>query len=303
MSALLLGLVAVIVAGFGLALLDVTIRRAEVGAAAVFLSVIVQAAFVYRVPSLSWAGCGWGSPTSLAVIVLAAAVARCLRLRHLSRHQHWLIMLGVLLLVSLMLGIASHGVQSSINDSRQYLFFVGAALYMATFRPTADLYDRIGRIWLIAAALMVLLACVRWLHVFAGIDLGVPAEIYGVDTEIRVLDGPYAFFLAGPLILTVPFWRCAPPPGALGPMAGSGTAGRADRARPQDRLVGDLRRLGGTPAARTPAQAPRGRARRRRRPAHHRGVRRPGGVGGPEADLRHVGGQHGHARLAYPRMV
>ena len=207
MSALLLGLVAVIVAGFGLALLDVTIRRAEVGAAAVFLSAIVQAAFLYNdVPSLRLGGMRIGVTDMVAVIVLAAAVARCLRLRHLSRHQHWLIMLGVLLLVSLMLGIASHGVQSSISDSRQYFFFVGAALYMATFRPTADLYDRIGRIWLMAAVLMVLLACVRWLQVFAGIDLGVTAEINGVDTEIRVLDGPYAFFLAGPLILTVPFW-------------------------------------------------------------------------------------------------
>ena len=77
---------------------------------------------------------------------------------------------------------------------------------MATFRPTADLYDRIGRIWLITAGLMVLLACARWLQVFAGIDLGVPAERNGVDTAIRVLDGPYAFFLAGPLLLTVPFW-------------------------------------------------------------------------------------------------
>ena len=206
MSALLLGLVAVIVAGFGLALLDVTIRRAEVGVAAVFLSAIVQAAFVYNVPSLSLGGMRVGVTDVVAVIVLAAAVARCLRLRHLSRHQHWLIMLGVLLLVSLMLGIASHGVQLSINDSRQYLFFVGAALYMATFRPTADLYDRIGRIWLMAAVLMVLLACVRWLQVFAGIDLGVPAEINGVDTKIRVLDGPYAFFLAGPLLLTIPVW-------------------------------------------------------------------------------------------------
>ena len=37
MTILLLGLAAVIVAAFGIALLDVTIRRAEVGAALVFL--------------------------------------------------------------------------------------------------------------------------------------------------------------------------------------------------------------------------------------------------------------------------
>ena len=118
MSALLLGLVAVIVAGFGLALLDVTIRRAEVGAAAVFLSAIVQAAFLYNgVPSLRLGGMRIGVTDMVAVIVLAAAVARCLRLRHLSRHQHWLIMLGVLLLVSLMLGIASRPPPSSTTGS------------------------------------------------------------------------------------------------------------------------------------------------------------------------------------------
>ena len=206
MTVLLLGLTAAVVAGLGIALLDLTIRRAEVGAALVFLSALVQAVFIYDVPSVRPGGMRVGVTDVVAVIVLAAGVARCLRLRHLSRHQHWLIMLGSLLLVSLILGIASHGVQSSISDARQYLFFVGAALYMATFRPTAELYDRIGRIWLMMTVLMMLLACARWLQVFAGIDLGVPAERNGVDTAIRVLDGPYAFFLAGPLLLTIPVW-------------------------------------------------------------------------------------------------
>jgi O-Antigen ligase len=206
MSDLLLGLAAAIAAVFGIALLEVTIRRAELGATLVFLSAFIQAAFLYEdVPSATLGGMRIGVTDLVAVIVLAAGVARCLRLRHLSRHQHWLIMLGSLLLVSLLLGIAEYG-QSSVSDARQYLFFIGAALYMATFRPAADLYDRIGRIWLMVAVLMVLLACVRWLHVFAGIDLGVPAEINGVDTAIRVLDGPYAFFLTGALLLTVPAW-------------------------------------------------------------------------------------------------
>ena len=207
MTALLLGLAATIAAGFSIVLLDLTIRRAEVGVALVLLSAVVQALFVYDVPSVRLGGMRVGVTDLVAVIVLAAAVARCLRLRHFSQHHYWLIMLGSLLLVSLVLGIAGgYGVAASVNDSRQYLFFIGAGLYMATFRPTADLYDRIGRIWLVAAALMILLASVRWLEVFGGIDLGIPAERNGVDTAIRVLDGPYAFFLAGPLILTVPFW-------------------------------------------------------------------------------------------------
>jgi O-antigen ligase len=206
-NVLLLGIAAVVSAAFGIALLDVTIRRAEVGAALVFLSATVQAMFIYEdVPSVTVGGMRVGCTDIAAIIVLAAAVARCLRLRRFGRYLYWLVLLSVLLLVSLVLGIALHGVQTSVSDSRQYLFFVGAALYMATFRPAGDLYDRIGRIWLMASVLMILLACARWLQVFAGVHLGVPAERYGVDTAVRVLDGPYAFFLAGPLLLTIPFW-------------------------------------------------------------------------------------------------
>lgn len=204
MNVLLLGLAGMIAAGFGLALLDLAIRRAEVGAALVFLSAIAQAVFIFAVPSITVGGIRVGITDLVAVIVLAAALGRCLRLAQLSPHQRWLIMLGIALLVSLMRGVANYGLQTSVSDSRQYLFFVGAALYMATFRPDTDLYDRIGRIWLIAAVLMLLLAWVRWLDVFAGINLGVPAERHGVDTAIRVLDGPYTFFLAGPLLLTLP---------------------------------------------------------------------------------------------------
>lgn len=206
MTVLLLSLAVTIVAGFGIALLDLTIRRAEVGAAIVLLSAVIQAVFIYAVPSVKLGGMRVGVTDLVAVIVLAAALARCLRLRRFSRYQYWLILLGSLLLVSLVLGIAGHGVQASVSDSRQYLFFVGAALYMATFRPNLDVYDRIGRIWLTAAVLMALLVCIRWMQVFAGMDLGVPAERNGVDTAIRVLDGPYTFFLAGALLLTIPSW-------------------------------------------------------------------------------------------------
>jgi hypothetical protein len=203
---LLIGVAAVIVVALAIALLDLAIRRATVGATLVFLSAIAQAVFIYDVPSVHLGGMRVGATDLVAIIVLSAGVARCLRLRSLSRHQHWLVLLASLLLVSLVLGIATIGVKSSVNEARQYLFFIGSALYMATFRPTSDLYDRIGRAWLIASILMVLLACARWVQLFGGINLGVPAEIYGVDTAIRVLDGPYGFFLTGPLLLTVPFW-------------------------------------------------------------------------------------------------
>jgi multisubunit Na+/H+ antiporter MnhC subunit len=110
------------------------------------------------------------------------------------------------LLLSLARGAATFGPQSSIADFRQYLFFTGVALYFATFPLSISLNDRIGRLWLIMTIPMMLLVTLRWLAVFAGIDLGVPAEKFGNDAAIRVIDGPYNFFLAHAFVLTIPAW-------------------------------------------------------------------------------------------------
>ena len=69
MTVLLLGLTAAVVAGLGIALLDLTIRRAEVGAALVFLSALVQAVFLYNVPSVRLGGMRVGVTDVVAVIV------------------------------------------------------------------------------------------------------------------------------------------------------------------------------------------------------------------------------------------
>ena len=61
--------------------------------------------------------------------------------------------------------------------------------------------------WLALSIPMMILVCLRWLDNFAGINLGVPAAKFGEDAAIKVLDGPYTFFLADAVILTVPFWR------------------------------------------------------------------------------------------------
>jgi hypothetical protein len=65
---------------------------------------------------------------------------------------------------------------------------------------------RIGRIWLAMTIPMMMLVCLRWLAVFAGINLGVPVEKYGADAAIRVIDGPFTFFLAHAFVLTIPAW-------------------------------------------------------------------------------------------------
>ena len=204
---LLLGLSLLVAGALGVALLEVLIRRADVAAALVLGSVVVQAYFVDQVPALALPGGVQVYVTDMvAALVVGAAVLRLLRLRDFTRYQRWLLLLGLLLLVSLVRGVAAFGMQPSIADFRLYLFFAGVAVYFATFPPSDRLYDRIGRIWLAMTIPMMLLVCLRWLAVFAGIDLGVPAEKFGSDAAIRVIDGPFNFFLAHAFVLTIPAW-------------------------------------------------------------------------------------------------
>jgi hypothetical protein len=204
---LLLGLGLLVAAALGVALLELLLRRADVAAALVFGSVVVRAYFIDRVPALVLPGGVQVYLTDMvASLILGAAVLRLLRMRRFDRFQRWLLLLGVLLLVSLVRGVAAFGMQPSIADFRQYLFFGGVAIYFATFPPAVRLYDRIGRIWLAMTIPMLLLVSARWLAVFAGIDLGVPVEKFGADAAIRVIDGPFNFFLAHAFVLTIPAW-------------------------------------------------------------------------------------------------
>ena len=204
----LLGLGAglLIVGAFSVALLEVLVRRADIGAGFVLVGMLLQAVFVERVPSLYLKDTRIELSDLLFVLVVAAGLARLLRVRRYTPLLRWLLLLGIVLVVSLLRGMLTISPQGSVNDFRQYLQFVGPALYFATFPPSAWLSDRIGRIWLAAAGVMVTLVTLRWLDVFAGVHLGVPAERFGNDTAIRVIDGPYTFFLATAAVLTLPAW-------------------------------------------------------------------------------------------------
>lgn len=204
---LLIGIALLGLAAVAVALLEVLVRRADLGVGLVLFAMLLQAVFVERVPSLYLGSARVELSDVVFVLVLGAALARLLRVRSFTPSLRWLLLLGVALLLSLGRGMLAIGPQPAVNDVRQYLEFVGPALYIATFRPSPALYDRLGRLWLVAAAGMLLLVTLRWLAVFAGVHLGVPAEQFGDDTAIRVIDGPYAFFLATAAVLTLPAWQ------------------------------------------------------------------------------------------------
>ena len=201
-------LLTVTVAVAGVALIEALVRRAELGAGLVLGTAVLYAALVDRVPSLTLPG---GIRVELHDVVFAfllgAAVLRLLRMRRFTALQRWVVLLGIMLLVSVVRGMTAFGIVASVAEFRIYLAFATGVLYFATFRPSAALTDRIGRIWLAMSIPMMILVCLRWMDNLAGIDLGVPEEQLGADAAVRVLNGPYTFFLAHAAILTVPFWR------------------------------------------------------------------------------------------------
>jgi len=202
---LALGVGALAAGVFGVLLLDLTVRRADLGAAFVLAAMVLQAAYVEEVPSVSPAGVRIGVTDALFVFVVGAGIARLLRIQRYGTLLRWLLLLGVVALVSLLRGIAAYGVQPAVNDFRQYLQFVGAAAYFATFPPTPRVRHRIGLVFLAFTIPMMVLVCLRWLATFGGVDLGPLSATY--DAAIRAVNGPETFFFALAAMLTLPAWQ------------------------------------------------------------------------------------------------
>lgn len=202
-----LGLGLMVAAWLGVGVIEALIKRAELGAALVLVVTVLRAILVEGMPSLTLPiGPKVEMTDVVFTLLLTAAIARLLRLPRFTTLQRWLLLLGIMLLASLIRGAMEFGIEGSVSEFRLYMYFAGGALYFATFPPSTSLNDRIGRIWLATSVAMMVLVCLRWLANFAGINLGVPAEQYGADAAIRVIDGPYTFFLAHAFMLTVPAW-------------------------------------------------------------------------------------------------
>ncbi len=300
---LLLGLVLVVVAALGVAVIEVLVRRAEVGAALLLGAAVMSATLVTRMPSVILPGGVKVQVHDVAfTLVLVAAVLRLLRLPRFTRWQRWALLAGVVLLLSLARGAAKFGPQQAVAELRLFLAFVAGALYFATFPPSRRMNDRIGRIWLALSIPLMIVVCLRWLASFAGIDVGVPPAQFGADAAIKVLDGPYTFFLADAVILTVPFWHLRDRRSRRLTWLGALSPAVRGAAEPAHGLA-HARRGSGCPHGAEAEDEPAGRRDgRRSRRAHGPRVRRARRVGGRPA-RRPVGGRHRHTRLALPGLV
>jgi hypothetical protein len=87
-------------------------------------------------------------------------------------------------------------------------FWIAAAIYFATVPPSQRVYDRIAKLWIwVTVPLMVRrprTLAGRICRDRSGCTTG---TVRLLDATIRVLNGPYTFFLVQGFILTLPFWR------------------------------------------------------------------------------------------------
>ena len=196
-----------VVALIGVVSLEVLLRRPEVGVALVLGVTVLQAALLEHEPALTVPG---GVSVKFFDIVfallLAAGIARFLRFRRLTALECVLMLLGFMLLLSLVRGVLVFG-QQSVSEYRRFAPLISTAIYFSSFPPSRVRNDRIGRIWLALTIPMVVLIGLRWVQNLGGVNLGVPVEEFGADAALRVVNGPYGFFLATSVMLTVPFWQ------------------------------------------------------------------------------------------------
>jgi hypothetical protein len=205
---LVLVLLLVVVAAVAVLLLEALIRWPEVGAAFLLGATLLNASLDNNVPAVTLPGGVRVQVHDAAfTLVLAAGILRMLRMHRLAPLHRWVLLLGGMMLLSLVRGAAAFGPQPAIGEFRLFFAFVAGTLYFATFRPSPQLNERIAKLWLAASIPMMVLVGLRWLDTLAGIDLGVPKEQFGADAAVKVLDGPYTFFLATAALLTVPYWQ------------------------------------------------------------------------------------------------
>jgi O-antigen ligase len=187
----------------GIALVQLLTRRSAAGAALILGAMVVGYTNV-PIPPLNVGGVSvWLYDVVIALIV-AAAAARLLLLPRWSKGQVLMGLAGLVLLVSIVQGVGSFGLQSPVDEARRWLAFLSAALYFTTVEPSKAVVDRISRWMLWAGTAVAALAVLRWIAWPLGVSSGPLASATGT---VRVIDSEQAFVVAHAFILLLPVWR------------------------------------------------------------------------------------------------
>lgn len=131
-------------------------------------------------------------PDLLFLLIGAAGFLRIFSVRLQRHHYAWLIF-GAVLFLSFGLGVLQYGTQAGV-EFRTFFYFWAGVWYLMMFQLTAEQLDRILRVYMVAASVMVVLALFRWTAMALGLDIVRYWNEGG--TSLRVFNAPQTFFLA-----------------------------------------------------------------------------------------------------------
>jgi hypothetical protein len=200
------GIVQLAFAGVGLAvavaLVELVIRRSDVGAGAVLFLLVLQESSVVDL-GLFVGPINVTPQDLLFVVLLTGAVARLLRLDRLTTSQRLIVAFGVLVAWALVRGLPAHG-PGAVNQARKFLLFAASALYFSTVEPRRDLLDRIARLWVIAAVALCGMVLLRWAGNLAGLSGPFFAGSYEGASTLRVIPAISTLLIGQAAFITLP---------------------------------------------------------------------------------------------------
>lgn len=131
-------------------------------------------------------------PDLLFLLIGVAGLLRIFTVRLQRQHYIWLIFGGVLML-SFVLGVLQYGTAAGV-EFRAFFYFWAGIWYLMTFQLTAEQLDRMMRVFMAGALIMVVLALFRWTAMALGLDIVRYWNEGG--SSLRVFTAAQTFFLA-----------------------------------------------------------------------------------------------------------
>jgi hypothetical protein len=193
--------VIVVAALGGLALIEALVRRSDVGIGLVLAVLLLHESAPHIDLSLLTSPVRVGPNDLVVVALLAAATARLLRARQLTVPQRLIVVVLLLIFLSIARGAAAYAIPTAVAEGRKFLQIISALLYFSTVEFRRDLFDRFGKLWLLAASALGAITIARWIGNAAGLRSGF---FESSGTNARVIGASMTLILAQAALISFP---------------------------------------------------------------------------------------------------
>jgi hypothetical protein len=185
----------------GIAVVEALVRRSDVGVGLVLALLLLRESTPHIDLSVLTSPVRVGPPDLVVVVLLAAAAARLLRARRLTVPQRFILVMLALIFWSIARGAGAYAMPTAVAEGRKFLQVISALLYFSTVEFRRDLFDRFGKLWLLAASALGAITIARWIGNAAGLRSGF---FESSATNARVLGASMTLVLAQAALISFP---------------------------------------------------------------------------------------------------